>query len=177
MRNIYFVDKLTGWAVGGTIGGAGANQHTTILHTTDGGINWQMQNPPSNSTLLGVNFVDGNDGWAVGDDGTVLTTSNPLSIKSPSVVTTTTSEFTLLQNYPNPFNPTTNIVFNLPVRSSVRIVLYNSIGEKVKDLLNADMASGHHEITYDAFDISSGIYYYQLQADGFSQTKEMLLLK
>lgn len=176
IQDLAFTDGNTGWAVGGTIGGSGGNQHTTILHTSDGGANWQMQNPPSISTLLGVNFVDINNGWAVGADGTVLSTSTPVSIQQASA-SSSPSGFTLYQNYPNPFNPTTNIGFNLPVRTSVSMVLYNSIGEEVKDLLNAEMGSGYHEITVDALDIPSGIYYYKLQADGFSQTKKMLLLK
>jgi hypothetical protein len=176
LTDIYFVDNMNGWAVGGTIGGSGGNQHTTILHTTDGGANWQIQNPPSTSTLLGVNFVDVNDGWAVGVDGTVLTTSNPLTIEPPSL-TPSPSRFTLSQNYPNPFNPTTTIEYSIPERELVQLKVYNVLGQEVKTLVNSYEKPGTYKINFDASDLSTGIYYYRIEAGDYKQVRKMILIR
>jgi photosystem II stability/assembly factor-like uncharacterized protein len=180
LRDIYFVDSLTGWAVGGTIGGSGSNQHETILHTTDGGATWQMQASPSSSTLLGVSFVDANDGWAVGVDGTVLTTSNPLSIEP--VLAAVPSEYALLQNYPNPFNPETNISFAIPKGGHVTLEIYNPVGQKIKTLENGLLPSGRYNYSWNGTndhgsDVVSGVYFYKLQAGEYSQIRKMVFIK
>ncbi|HSQ47733.1 MAG TPA: zinc-dependent metalloprotease family protein, partial [Lutibacter sp.] len=91
-------------------------------------------------------------------------------------------QFQLSQNHPNPFNPATTIKFQLPVDASVRIDLYNSIGQKVSELLNGDLSGGVHEVTFEGSNLSSGIYYYTMNAvskDGnnFTSTKKMILVK
>ncbi|MFQ5633132.1 MAG: LamG-like jellyroll fold domain-containing protein, partial [bacterium] len=87
-------------------------------------------------------------------------------------------QFTLHQNYPNPFNPGTAIRFQLPEASEVSLVVYNTLGEVVAELLNGRMAAGAHEIAFDASRLASGIYFYRLQAGlGFVSVKKMLLAK
>ncbi|HCY77060.1 MAG TPA: hypothetical protein DHV28_14150 [Ignavibacteriales bacterium] len=91
-------------------------------------------------------------------------------------------QFELSQNHPNPFNPSTTIKFQLPVDANVKIGLYNSIGQKVSELLNSDLSGGVHEVTFDGSNLSSGIYYYTMNAFGkdgknFSSTKKMILIK
>ncbi|MBP9581350.1 MAG: hypothetical protein KBE38_04250 [Ignavibacterium sp.] len=98
-------------------------------------------------------------------------------------------QFVLSQNHPNPFNPSTTIKFQLPVDAKVKIELYNSLGEKVSDILNSDLSGGVHQVNFDGSNLpagrqglSSGIYYYTMNAIGndgknFTATKKMLLLK
>ena len=91
-------------------------------------------------------------------------------------------QFQLSQNHPNPFNPTTTVKFQLPVDANVRIELYNSIGQKVSELLNSDLSGGVHEVTFEGSNLSSGIYYYTMNAVGkdgsnFTSTKKMILMK
>jgi hypothetical protein len=91
-------------------------------------------------------------------------------------------QFQLSQNHPNPFNPSTTIKFQLPVDANVRIDLYNSIGQKVSELLNNNLSGGVHEVTFEGTNLSSGIYYYTMNAiskDGtsFTLTKKMILMK
>jgi hypothetical protein len=91
-------------------------------------------------------------------------------------------QFQLSQNHPNPFNPTTTIKFQLPVDANVRIELFNSIGQKVSELLNGDLSGGVHEVTFEGSNLSSGIYYYTMNAIGkdgnnFTSTKKMILMK
>jgi len=96
-------------------------------------------------------------------------------------------EFTLYQNYPNPFNPNTVIKYSLPSESNVKIVIYNIAGEIVKALVNDVQSAGNHEAIFSStssdINISSGIYFYSIEAnavDGsqsFRQTKKMVLMK
>lgn len=93
-------------------------------------------------------------------------------------------EFSLLQNYPNPFNPSTTISFTIPNQANVRLSVYNAIGEKVAELLNENVSAGNHQVTFDASNLSSGLYFYKISANnmlgsgqGFVDVKKMLLLK
>lgn len=90
--------------------------------------------------------------------------------------------FSLSQNYPNPFNPTTNIEFELPRPSLVRIEIFNILGQKVRILVDDHMKAGHKLVDWDGKDkngndVSSGIYFCRLQAGEFAQTKKMVLLR
>ncbi|PIE78213.1 MAG: hypothetical protein CSA15_09185, partial [Candidatus Delongbacteria bacterium] len=85
--------------------------------------------------------------------------------------------FSLSQNYPNPFNPTTTISFNLPMESDVKLEVYNTKGEMVKNLLNSSMKSGTHSIEFNGSSLSSGVYYYKLTAGKENHVKKMMLIK
>ncbi|NOY88453.1 MAG: T9SS type A sorting domain-containing protein, partial [FCB group bacterium] len=85
--------------------------------------------------------------------------------------------YALYQNYPNPFNPSTQISFDLPVTSYVNLTIYNVLGQKVITLIDKNMDAGRHEVEWDASNNSSGIYFYRISAENFSQTKKMLMLK
>lgn len=87
------------------------------------------------------------------------------------------SDYSLDQNYPNPFNPSTNISFTLPRASFVKLIIYNQLGEVVDQLINQQLEAGKYIYNWNAKSHSSGIYLYELQADGYKQTKKMSLLK
>lgn len=80
-------------------------------------------------------------------------------------------------NYPNPFNPTTTITYALPEPGSVKIVVYNSIGKKVKTLVDENKSAGKYTVTFNASNLPSGMYYYTLRAGNYTESKRMLLLK
>jgi len=91
-------------------------------------------------------------------------------------------KFTLLQNYPNPFNPQTRIEFVLDKPSLVTVYIYNILGKKVKRVLEQKLKAGHYAIDWDGKDekgneVSSGIYFYRVQAGSMVQAKKMVLLK
>ncbi len=91
-------------------------------------------------------------------------------------------EYSLEQNYPNPFNPSTTIRFALPVTSNVSIKLYNALGQEVTNILNATLEAGVHETIFNAVRLSSGVYFYMINARGFNgstftSTKRMILIK
>ena len=88
--------------------------------------------------------------------------------------------FNLYQNYPNPFNPVTKIKFDLPRvngNSSLKVDVYSVTGELVKELLNTDYAAGRWELSFDASQLASGIYFYKISASQFTQTRKMILIK
>lgn len=85
--------------------------------------------------------------------------------------------FGLSQNYPNPFNPATNISFALPVKSRVQLEIFNLLGQKVTSLAQGEMEAGYHEVTWNAGEAPSGIYFYRLVTDDKSLTRKMMLLK
>ncbi len=87
------------------------------------------------------------------------------------------SGFTLLSNYPNPFNPTTTIRFALDREYQVDVVIFNSLGEKITSLLSDRMASGSHELLFDARGLPSGVYYCRLSAGNREEVQKMLVLK
>jgi len=91
----------------------------------------------------------------------------------------TPATFKLLQNYPNPFNPSTTIEFSLPVSQKVTLSVYNLIGQKVATLINSQMMQAStHRISFDASNLASGVYFYQLRAGNNSIiTKKMMLIK
>ncbi len=85
--------------------------------------------------------------------------------------------FELKQNYPNPFNPTTNIKYNIPVASNVKLAVYNVVGEEVAVLVNGFVQEGFYEVTFNASSLPSGVYFYKLQSGNLVQTNKMMLLK
>jgi hypothetical protein len=87
------------------------------------------------------------------------------------------TEFSLSQNYPNPFNPRTTIKYSIPQRSFVSITVYNILGKEVSKLVNEEKLSGSYEVQFDGNRLSSGVYFYRLQAGKFSETKKLMLLK
>lgn len=89
----------------------------------------------------------------------------------------TPSAFELEQNYPNPFNPSTTIRYNLPQAGFVNLKIYNALGQEVALLVNQEQVSGVYEATFDATNLSSGIYFYRLESAGFVSTKKMMLVK
>jgi hypothetical protein len=86
-------------------------------------------------------------------------------------------EFSLEANYPNPFNPSTTISFQLSAMSDVKLTIYDMSGKTVSTLINDTMPAGYHKTNWDASDLSSGIYFYRLQAGDFVDTKKMIFMK
>ena len=112
------------------------------------------------------------------EDPDVVNGTVALVAAGPSLPT----EFGLDQNYPNPFNPTTRLSFALPTNAHVQLTVYNVLGQAVRTLVDEDMAAGTHEVTWngrngDGQQVSSGIYFYRINAGNFSATKKMMMLK
>lgn len=86
-------------------------------------------------------------------------------------------EYVLDQNYPNPFNPSTTIRYAIPVRSQVSLAVYNTLGQRIAELVNGEVEAGYHEVRFSAARLPSGVYFYRMQAGRYSEAKTLLLLR
>jgi len=117
-----------------------------------------------------------NENLKAGEEITISNTLiNKLMVLSGEIITP--DEYALEQNYPNPFNPSTTIKFGVPKESIVKLSIYNVLGELVSTLVNEEKLSGTYEVEFNATVLSSGIYFYRLQAGSFVETKKMVLMK
>ena len=115
----------------------------------------------------------------IGNDGTIddtLYVANTVDVKDEGNLLSP-NEYNLAQNYPNPFNPTTTIQYSIPQRSNVTLKVYDLLGNEVAALVNEEKERGVYTVNFDASQLSSGIYFYRLQAGSFVQTKKMILIK
>jgi hypothetical protein len=87
------------------------------------------------------------------------------------------AEFVLYANYPNPFNPTTNFGFRIANFGFVSLKIYDVLGDEVATLVNGEKPAGRYTINFNAAGLAAGVYFYQLKADGFAETKKLILLK
>ena len=94
----------------------------------------------------------------------------------PEVEAANPIDFILHQNYPNPFNPSTIIKYNLPKSEKVKILVYNLLGQIVATLLDNQMPSGSNEVEFNGQNLSSGIYYYKIEAGEYQDVRKMVLL-
>jgi hypothetical protein len=121
------------------------------------------------------------------DTAYVSGTTNVLHVKYQIRTGTTTAigkspafsptRYSLEQNYPNPFNPSTTIQYDLPQKSSVSLVVYNSLGQQVASLVDGEEEVGSHAVRLDGSKLASGVYYYRLAAGNFVATKKLVLMK
>jgi hypothetical protein len=89
----------------------------------------------------------------------------------------TPHRYALDQNYPNPFNPTTVIRYALAENAHSTLIVYDVLGRQVAKLVDGDQEAGYHEVVLDAASLASGVYFYKLQANSFTQVRKMLLMK
>jgi photosystem II stability/assembly factor-like uncharacterized protein len=164
----------------GTVVGVGANLGGLILKTTDGGETWISQNSSTSNWLNSVCLVDPLNGWTVGANGTILhTTNGGVTFVEEDQVRNNLSpkDYLLYQNYPNPFNPSTKISWQSPVSSRQTLKIYDVLGNEIVTLVDEEMEAGYHSVDFDASQLPSGVYFYQLKAGNFLETKKMILLR
>lgn len=149
----------------------------------------------SNPGLLDTSFMITSDlpthtqyWWkVVAMDRDSLTTESPVQTFTVGYVSTNAElaipdEYALHPNYPNPFNPSTTIKYDLPEAGHVRLSVYNQLGQPVRTLVNRHLTAGYQAVVWDGRDaygrqVSTGIYFYRLEANGFTQSKKMVFLK
>ena len=174
IKDIAFIDNSLGWAIGYTQTGEGG-----ILETVDGGISWVIDTGNLPAQLNALHIKD-NYGWAVGENGLILRTTDAGAVwvedENNNAYPT---EFVLEQNYPNPFNPSTTISWQSPVGSRQTIKIYDVLGREIETLVDEYKEAGvyNEQFTINDEQLSSGIYFYQLRAGSFMQTKKMVIIK
>ncbi|MCX6157884.1 MAG: T9SS type A sorting domain-containing protein [Ignavibacteriae bacterium] len=159
----------------------------TTLKTTNYGFSWVVKefNPPS--LMFGVGIADANNFFIGGGDvygqAIIMKSTNGGNVFVNNSGSEIPSAYSLEQNYPNPFNPSTVIRFELSVVSDVSLKVYDVQGREVATLVNEKMNAGKYEVWFDALlggssrELASGIYFYRMVTDGYSETRKMFLLK
>jgi hypothetical protein len=123
--------------------------------------------------LYNTDQTANNNGFAVYLDDVFVGNPNAINQLGTGVPT----KYALGQNYPNPFNPVTTIKFDLPKTSNVKMTIFNTLGQVVSVVLNETKAAGFYEVKYDASKLSSGTYFYRIEAGYFVETKKMMVIK
>lgn len=124
------------------------------------------------STLYTMAFIQ-NDA-----DKTILNAGRPgMLVGIEPYKNETPANYSLSQNFPNPFNPTTNIKFSLPESGFVTLKVYNILGKEVQTLMEGNQQRGTYTATFDASNLPSGVYFYTLKTNSFTETKKMMLVK
>jgi photosystem II stability/assembly factor-like uncharacterized protein len=153
-----------------------------ILTSSDYGDHW-VQSIVSSPLLYGICFADANNGWVVGAAGTILhTTNGGVTFVEEEKIDEIPTDYLLFQNYPNPFNPVTKIKYSIPSnlkREMVNALLkvYDILGNKIETLLNEEKPAGTYEVLWNAANLPSGVYFYQLRSGSFVETKKMILIR
>ncbi len=167
LEGIGFVNEQTGW-----VGGWGFTYNEPTYETTNGGANWHLAGWGINMNR--VRFISDTLAYAVGK--TVYKyTREPIGIQQIS--TEIPKSFVLYQNYPNPFNPNTKIKFEIPKSSFVTIKVYDALGREITTLADENVNAGIYSLNWDADEFPSGIYFYKITTEKFSESKKMILLK
>ncbi|NUN71345.1 MAG: T9SS type A sorting domain-containing protein [Bacteroidetes bacterium] len=100
---------------------------------------------------------------------------NPVSVSLTDANIPTV--YALDQNFPNPFNPTTSITYSIPFSGLVSLKVFNVLGQEVATLVNAQQAAGYYTASFNASALSSGVYFYKIEAGNYTSVKKMMLLK
>lgn len=159
---------------------ANAGASGVVKKSTDGGLTWTTMTTSGLTGITSMEFVRSGTtvyGYAVTANGAVLKVTDVVT-EVNTVNSIIPSEYNLEQNYPNPFNPATTINFSIPKSSNVSLKVYNSLGKEVATLVNEFKAAGNYSADFTAGnELTSGIYFYSLIADGFTATKKLMLVK
>lgn len=152
-----------------------------IIKSTNAGANWEKIYTPTFQSVSKLNslvFINRNTGFAVGTAGAILkTTDGGNTIGIVNFNNSTPIKFSLHQNYPNPFNPSTKIKFELPKSSFASLKVYDTTGRLITTLVNSRLSSGSYSYDFNGAGLSSGMYFYRLETDAYSETKKMILIK
>ncbi len=154
---IHFVNDTTGWCVGRSNEGEWA----LILMTTDGGDTWVRQVGGVHEQLFCVVFTDETHGWATGEGGTILATTNG-GVSFVEYQKNLPLETALLSAYPNPFNASTTITFTLHQAGHVTLTVYDLLGQEVRQLAGGVEAPGRHTRVLASDGLASGVYIVRL---------------
>jgi len=148
-----------------------------VCVTTNNGSNWQTVNDGLNDPFIYSFAVAGPYLFAGSYDSSVWRRPISEMLGVRNISTDIPGNYSLSQNYPNPFNPSTNIKFSLPKKIFVNLMVYNSLGQIVERLVNSELAAGECKVDWNAANYCSGVYFYELQAGDFFETRKMVLIK
>ncbi len=156
----YVFSGRTCWGHGGNIFGYSS---VMMYYPQDSIVMVLMTNRDIEASAMGKSFMN------------TIINNNPVGITG--ITQELPSGFNLYQNYPNPFNPSTNIKFDIPKKSFVKLSVYNALGQQMAILVNSSLEAGSITYEWNSENFPSGVYFYKLQSENFSSIKKMMLIK
>jgi hypothetical protein len=159
--------------------------HTNPKTFSGGSVSWTFNFTAANQVYTDTIFSAGNsvngdgfnnsqDRWNFGQRFVVHVIDQVSSVEENNVLV---NNFKLDQNYPNPFNPSTVISYSLPQNSFVTLKVYDIIGNEVATLVNETKSAGKYDVSFEASNLSNGVYLYSIKTNNFTSTKKMILMK
>jgi len=154
-----------------------APQSTAVYVSTNDGTSWATgYTAPDGAFYHLTHSRTGNTVWGVRSNGKISRYGDPPTGITPITVTVP-ENYSLSQNYPNPFNPTTKINFSITKSGLTTLKVYDLLGKEVATLINQNLNAGTYVADFDGANLSSGVYFYKLEVNGFTEVKRMTLLK
>lgn len=153
-------------------------QTNLIYKSTDNGVTWTTDYTNPLVTTIYNDITKARNGtrmWACTSTG-LISKSDALNAVTP-ISNEVPQSYKLSQNYPNPFNPTTVITYSIPKASNVTVKVYDMVGNEVMTIVNQYQAAGTYQGRVDASNLASGVYFYTIRTDNFTDTKKMILMK
>jgi len=149
---------------------------TSVYMSSNNGVNWitEYTAPAGNYNHISV-ALPGRGIWAVRTNGGISYHSQIQSVKQ--VQMEIPADYSLMQNYPNPFNAMTKIRFSVPVSADIKLKIYDVNGREILTLVDSKLSPGEYESLFDAGNLSSGVYFYRLESNNYTETKKMMLVK
>jgi len=151
-----------------------------IKRSTNNGLSWVTTPTPGVTNLTHFDFMQSGMvvyGYAVSSNGNVIKLVDTLNILTGINSNQIPSEFSLEQNYPNPFNPVTSINYGIPASMHVKLSIYDALGREVDVIVNESKPAGKYEAIWNANNFNSGVYFCKIQAEGFTETIKLMLIK
>jgi len=147
-----------------------------VYLSTNMGNSWQtaMTGLPASPIVSSLKYIDGKLYAGVYAAGVYYLTPDVVGVHNGNELA---KAFVLKQNYPNPFNPSTKISFSIAKSSFVNLSVFDASGKKVISLINEYKNAGEYDVNFDAAELTSGVYFYQLQSEGLTETKKMFLVR
>ncbi len=174
LTDIFFIDSLNGWAAG--YGGSGippGGTHPILVHTSNGGEDWEHVDIFTDYSLLSVCFTDINNGWVCGGSGSILRTENGGLVWEDEYLQENNS--TDIRLYPNPSTQSSVISYQLSVDCNVSLEVYDISGKIISKLMNEYQTVGEHKVRMDLSGFPAGIYLFRLVAGNQASTGKVVV--
>jgi photosystem II stability/assembly factor-like uncharacterized protein len=149
-----------------------------VFMTNNNGTNWtELANGLPNTVAMHLDYNQASGKLRIGTHGRGVWELNGLLIGISNYNSNVPDKFYLKQNFPNPFNPTTKISFGIVKSGYVNLKVFDALGREVTNLVSENLKTGNYEVTFRGDNLSSGMYFYKLSVNDFTETKKMLLIK
>lgn len=149
-----------------------------VFMSNNNGGNWvELANGLPNTVAIHLDYNQMGNKLTIGTHGRGVYSLNGPLVNVTQTATEIPSQYSLEQNYPNPFNPITKIKYNIRQTGQVSLKVFDAMGREVSEIVNGNQGAGSYEVVFDASKLTSGIYFYKLQSNGFAETKKMMVIK